>query len=376
MNKFMKSGLLTALVTTILMSTLASVSVTAEPYLAQRYGQKCSACHTNITGGGKRTATGLAYAMSMAEETVSSNFSTNIADAISIGSDFRADWTYTTFDDPEEADNGQLDSAIEDTSAFNISNGTLYLEFAPAENLTFYLDQQVAPEGGRTREALVIYRGFLSDNAYLKVGRFFLPYGLRLQDDQAFIREATGFNFDNSDIGFEYGFDKGPWSTRFAFSNGTQGAGENNTDKQVSFLASYVKTKYRVGFSFTQNNAPNEIEQQGQNIFAGLTLGKWVFLGELDWLTETIADEETDQLISFLSVNYLLTPSLNVKLSYDHIDPNTDVDEDERVRVSLLMEKFLNQFTQFRAGVRAYDGIPQATIQNQTSLFTEFHFYF
>lgn len=351
--------------------------VYAEPYLAQRYGLQCSGCHSNVTGGGKRNTTGVAYAAGLSTNTVVSPFSPNIADAISVGGNFRADWSYTNFDDPDNSPQGIIGEELEDTSAFNVSNGTLYLDFALSDKISFYLDQQVAPEGGRTREAFGLYKGVLGENDYVKAGKFFLPFGLRLQDDDAFIREVTGFNFDNTDIGLEYGAEHGPLFYAVSVTNGTQGSGENNTDKQVSSLVSLVFPAYRIGLSASKNNAINGNSQEVYGLFAGVTLGKWVLLGEVDAMESTSAGSLSDTaLIGFLSVDYLLTPSTNVKFSYDFLDPDDTIPENERTRFSLVGETFTSQYSQFRYGVRRYDGIPQNTFQNQTVIFSELHVFF
>lgn len=365
------------IILTCLVASFAYQDALAEPYLAQRYGQQCSACHTNITGGGKRTEAGLGYAYGLSDSPLASSFTPKIGDAISVGANLRADWTYTKFDEPEESPQGVIGEELEDTSTANISNGTLYFEFAMSDKISLYLDQQVAPEGGRTREAFGLYKGVLGSADYIKMGKFFLPYGLRLQDDEAFIRENTGFNFDNSDIGVEYGAQRGAFAYSVAVTNGTQGAGENNTDKQISSVFSFVQPKYRLGFSLSKNRAPNNNSQELYGVFGGLTLGKWVFLGEVNAMETTSgSDEPVNALVGYASVDFLATNSTNLKLSYDYLDSNEDIDEQERTRVSILGETFFNQYSQFRYGLRRYDGIPQNTFQNQSIVFTEFHIFF
>ena len=56
----------------------------------------------------------------------------------------------------------------------------------------------------------------------------FLPYGLRVEDDSAFIRQATGMNFDNSDNGVEYGLRSQNTSANFYIANGTSQASNND----------------------------------------------------------------------------------------------------------------------------------------------------
>jgi hypothetical protein len=59
---------------------------------------------------------------------------------------------------------------------------------------------------------------FASGN-FMKAGKLFLPYGLRIEDDSAFIRQATGMNFDNSDHGVEFALDYTNTTVNFFVSN-------------------------------------------------------------------------------------------------------------------------------------------------------------
>ena len=59
-----------------------------------------------------------------------------------------------------------------------------------------------------------------------------------------------------------------------------------------------------------------------------------------------------------------------------YYDPNADVREDQRERYSAVWEYVPFQFTQFRAGVRKNNGIPQNNAQNATELFAQWHAFF
>ncbi|MFQ5866327.1 MAG: hypothetical protein ACE5IW_13985, partial [bacterium] len=69
----------------------------AEPYLAIRTGFKCSQCHVNRTGGGKRTDFGVIYSQTnlyikfIRSSDKSSFFTGKLNESISVGANFRAD---------------------------------------------------------------------------------------------------------------------------------------------------------------------------------------------------------------------------------------------------------------------------------------------
>jgi hypothetical protein len=47
----------------------------------------------------------------------------------------------------------------------------------------------------------------------------YLPFGLRLQDQSAFVLAATGINMTTPDEGVEFGWEHGPWDAQLAVSN-------------------------------------------------------------------------------------------------------------------------------------------------------------
>lgn len=341
----------------------------AEPYLAVYKGMQCSSCHVHPGGGGLRNEYGNVFSQSeLPAERIGDEsaalWTGKVLDWLSVGGDFRAEYRYTETPNSESA------------SKFDIAKGSLYLNAQIIPNrLSVYVDQQVAPGSSINREAYVRLNS-RSQKFFLTAGQFFLPYGLRLQDDTAFIRLTTGINFTVPDRGMQLGYESGPWLTQLSVTNGSGGGSETDQGKQVSLLASYVRPNWRAGFSFNANNA-DVGDRQMQNVFVGIRTGPIVWLAEADLIIDDLPNgTERDAIASLLEANWMLGTGHNIKLSYDYFDPDDDVSEDHQARYSLIWEYTPIQFLQARIGARIYDGVPQVDVQNREVYFVELHGFF
>jgi hypothetical protein len=349
---------------------LAAASAQAEPYIAVQSGFKCSTCHTNPSGGGKRTVFGNAYAAStlsgsswspLGEE--GEHWTGEINRWFALGGDLRAALDYVETPGQEEQ------------SSFDVSRGTIYAEFRVVpDRLTFYVDEQFAPGGAINREVYALLAA--GGGRYtVKAGKFFLPFGLRLQDDSAFVRRYSGINFDTPDQGIELGLELDRWSAQVAVTNGTSGAPDDDTTKQTSVSATYIDAGWRLGVSYNLNNAAlGDREMLG--VFAGLRTGPIAWLAEIDAITDDVADGQQDALAGLLEANWRVAAGHNVKLSYEHYDPNDAVDEDDQQRLSLVWEYWAFQHFQSRVGLRTNDGVAAMPLTDQDEFFAELHVYF
>lgn len=353
-----------------ILALAVSASAAAEPYLAVFAGQKCGTCHVNPTGGGKRTAYGAVYGQSeLSREFLEVGGRTEYLTGeinrwLAVGGDYRGRFSYT--DIPNQ----------DSESDFDTERATLYAELRLIPGfLSLYIDEQVAPGSATSRELYALLTP--ANGRYtLKAGKFFLPYGLRLEDDTAFIRQATGINFDTPDNGVEAGLELGPWSAQLALTNGTSGAAENDSGKQLSGLVSYVRSRWRVGASLNFNDA-DAGDRRLAGMFVGLRTGPVAWLAEVDWINdEGTTTGERDLLAGLAEGNWRIARGHNLKLTYEYFDPDDDVDEDEQTRYSVVWEYSPVQFTQLRVGARIYDGIPQNDLQNRDEAFAELHVYF
>jgi hypothetical protein len=204
----------------------------------------------------------------------------------------------------------------------------------------------------------------------------FVPFGLRIEDDSAFIRQVSGTNFNSSDDGVEGGLETGPWSAQLSMTNGAGGGVETNRGKLVSGLVGFVQPIWRLGLSIATNFSGAE-DRRMQTVFGGLRTGivSWLASG-LRVTDDGTPTGRVEQWATLLEGNVEAAKGHNLKLTYEYYDPNTDVREDQRERYSALWEYVPFQYTQFRLGVRKNNGIPQNNQQNASEVFLQWHAFF
>lgn len=349
----------------ILLVSLAT-RVFAEPYLAVKTGNKCSACHVNPVGGGMRNSFGSYYGTHVLPQVageVSTLGTGGALDMLGVGGDAR--FNYDQSDNDEQA-----------SKSFNTQSTQLYLSIVPKNSkVSLYIDQQLAPGASLNREAYVQLN--MSKNHYVKMGRMLVPYGIRIEDDSAFIRQATQINFDNGDNGVELGMEYDNAVANIVVSNGT--SGNSNDDDQFQMIArgEWVEKNWRLGSSLALNDAETETRTMA-NIFAAVNVWDWAVMVEWDLIRDEddVTGSEKTQYAGLLELNKSLIRGLNVKLTTEYLDPDRDVDEDERTRNSVLFEYTPYAHIQFRSGVRIGDDIPQRESGNFTDFFFQAHMYY
>lgn len=363
LHTFPSPAFVLGVLTVVAFARPGAQAVAEEPYLSIRTGLRCSQCHVNRTGGGGRNEFGNIYAQAFLPMVRKFDFlSRGLNDFLSVGADFRVLASGTPA-------RGTPRTALEVTEA------NIQIEARVVRDvLAVYVDQTVAPGTAVAREAFLLLEALPLDG-YVKVGQFLLPYGLRLADDTEFIRERTGFNLDTPDQGVEAGIEPGPISAFLALTNGTRGAAEDDSDKQLTGTVALVLPRFRVGVSGSRNEA-GDTRRDVVGGFAGLALGRFAFLGELDYILDDLeAGREVDQLAAYLEGDFLPARGVNVKVTYGFLDPNRDIGENAKTRMRLGLELFPIQFLQVSAFYTLLQDIPQATT-DLDRLGLELHLHF
>lgn len=370
----------------------------AEPYFAVREGFRCSACHTNMSGGGKRTDLVNTHARDILHypsffgkfSNPPAFFSGEVNQYVAFGADLRASNT-AIFQDlgvNGRVDNNKAFRGRLDTDTLDVTEAVLYGEVRLIPDyLSVYVDQRLQPQTDN-REAFAMVHGVLPWDGYIKAGRMFLPYGMQIQDDSAFIRGGasgsanTGFSFDQQEGGVEVGFEPGSVTLIACLSNGPPG----DRDLRVTATAYTMFTDLPVvrnvfaGSSFSRVGPPGS-EAMRFGFFAGSNIERFTYLGEADFLSDRTTQTNGRSIGRFIAYgegDYLFFDWLNFKVTVDYADNNgtlTDTNNDEN-RVSVGFEPFLNRFLQPRIFYRVSNGVRSQPTHNQNVLLAEAHVFF
>jgi hypothetical protein len=345
---------------------LLSLRVEAEPYLAVQQGYKCSSCHVNPTGGGMRTDFGNLFAstvLPMRPAAVATPWTGALGDYLRVGGDLRASWSAAYTPGLPHAEQTGLDQL------------RLYAQVSPWPGyLSYNVDGSLSPGDPNALESY----GRLDlpgTGLYLKGGQFYLPFGWRLQDQTALVREASGISMTSPDRGVELGFDLGTWSAQLDYTRGT-GNLQSGQGHAVTGQLAWVQTRYRVGVASSHTQSPLG-NRSVNGVFAGLRAGQVAWLGEADLVRDDGYPEGTRTLAAALGeVDWNFRRGQNLKVTAEYYDPDRSLGEDQKTRWSVLYEFTPLPYVQLRAGYRRYRGIPQNDTDNRRTAFVELHAYF
>ncbi len=353
----------------VLVLLLSAAGARAEPYLAVANGYKCGQCHVNPTGGGERTPFGEIFAQNVLPakhlDTGSDVWTGALNRFISIGGDLRYDFL------------AQQVPGSKTTNQFEMEETRVYLEASVIpDRLLVYVDEQVAPGGALNREAWGMF--WSADHTwYVKGGQMYLPFGLRLEDQSALVQSLSGINMLNPDNGVEVGWEKGHWDAQLTVSNGTASGATKSNGKQESLQLQYVESRWRVGAAANFNDSDGDGSRDAFAVFGGLKTGPIAWLAQ----AEVVNDHSlppgpgngSRKLATLLEGNYSPARGHNIKVTYEYLDPDREVSNDQQTRWSFVYELTPIQFLQLRFGVRLNEGIPQLPAEHLKQYFVQLH---
>ena len=371
-------------------------AASAEPYIAVREGLPCSACHVNVTGGGMRTDLVRTHARDILRyPTFLGRFSNppeyftgDINKYLAIGTDLRVSNTAIFQENPinGRVENNTVFKGTLQENSIQVNQFTLYGEVRLIpEYLIAYVDQAFQPSV-TNREGWLLLRGVFPFEGFIKAGQMFLPYGLQILDNTAFIRAGrngsarTGFSFNAPQAGLEIGAQPGPVSAFVAVTDGPSG------DKSVQITGTVYAmfTEIPVVRNIFVGGSGSYVQPPGSQysifgVFAGTNLERFTVLGEADFLSDRNPQTNGQTLghfISYVEANYLFFDWLNFKVAVDYSDwdgaaaKNAD---DAENRVLFGLNPFWNRFLQTSLFFAIGNGVESQPTHNQNVLFFEIH---
>jgi hypothetical protein len=218
------------------------------------------------------------------------------------------------------------------------------------------------------REAWAMYHD-LPYNSYVRVGRFLPPYGWKLDDHSAFIRQGQNFmgqpfDMEREVTGVEVGVNPNYPYLHLALFNATDDwkkpvKGDDGYGAALS--AGWRDLAWQLGTSLMYGHRDRS-DQKFDQMMAGLQWalnfdqigwGPFIYLGEYD--VNHVAFEGRDavtSLTAFHEVDWIFVESLNALVRYDWQDPDIKLAYDTRHRATVGLDwhpvEYLSLSAQYR----------------------------
>ncbi len=294
-------------------------------------GTRCSTCHVNPTGGMLRSRVGLDYALNnhsfyeAADSEPRLDFF--IGENIQIGSDAR--FLYYYYDD----------DTLQSKSTFFTMQGALYLSATLGQNITLFFNNDFGFGGfGQNRELWGMIKR-LPLEGYLKIGRFRVPYGLRIDDHTSYIKDRFGFGTGSQDNGVEFGFVPSTYFLNLSVTNGLAPTipFDNNTYKAFTVSGGYLVRNFSLGSSYYFNRVNSFQEVQRAGIFGSVGISNFVLISELDYGQNEalITGDRIDLLAGYCEASYKVSGSCWIKAKYDYFDSDRAMADNHIQRISM-----------------------------------------
>jgi len=198
-----------------------------------------------------------------------------------------------------------------------------------------------------SREHFVMWKPRGKSKAYLRVGRFFAPYGLRLPDHTSYIRRYLGFHSLEETYNISYGSVKGDREyhmTAFAPTPDFLGSGT-----KAFGYAGYYEKRIRDGTAAWGAQVKVAVSPDDVSYMAGgvgkmwLAKAKLLLLGELNAGFQTFDADGADgrpQLAGYLGLTYFPMKGLMLGTAVERYTSDLSIKGTERDSVNLSVQLF------------------------------------
>ena len=326
----------------IIAATLQSL-----PRLAAEQSLACKTCHINPNGGGARTEFGN-HAVAFHELTLQKTKkyfekkfrSPRISESILVGFDSRY-------------------RVQEGGRVFRLQTDA-YLTFEPYQDLMYHLRFW---ENGSSEQYMQLYLDH--QKYYLKIGRFYPAYGLRMADFDTFVRSQLGFAYSAYIDGVSVGAEIGGSNIAVEFFN----PGQRFVGAFHIFRTGYYKSlSFLAGFSARiseQQNGSNGAFPHTKGIFGGLSYDRFTLLGELD-----LAGKANDSLLFYAGLTTRIEYGLYLIAEYNFFDDDRDLKSGVNEFLRFSLEFYPIPFVQFRPSYTYYTN---RALDGENNFFLQFH---